>query len=229
MTQRSPLNERNQLREGGKTRKSAASAKPVSKAAASVYIKDPNAKAKSGFFDSFNKKEEEPAKKKSAATKNAQAGEGAEGSTGAGRGVKGAGKGKKKGPVTVNDLAGTSQLESTEGFSKEDKKSVLKSFLSPGGSEYKKWRTIWWACIVGGIITLTPPLVMPDIFVNNEELSMGIFGVGWAFLLAAITIDAIKIRPLRKRSHDKSVKNRSKAATRARKAAKKEAQAKQGK
>ena len=41
---RQPLNDRYQQREGGKTRKSAASAKPATKAASSVYIADPNAK-----------------------------------------------------------------------------------------------------------------------------------------------------------------------------------------
>ncbi len=53
MSQRNPMNERNQNRDEvkGKTRKSAASAKPVSKAASSVYVKSANAKAaQPGFF-----------------------------------------------------------------------------------------------------------------------------------------------------------------------------------
>lgn len=38
MSQRNPMNERYQQRTGGQTRKSAASAKPVTKAASSVYV-----------------------------------------------------------------------------------------------------------------------------------------------------------------------------------------------
>lgn len=53
MSQRNPMNERNQNRDElkGKTRRSAASAKPVTKAASSVYIKSANASApKPGFL-----------------------------------------------------------------------------------------------------------------------------------------------------------------------------------
>lgn len=53
MSQRNPMNDRNQNRDElkGKTRKSAASAKPVTKAASSVYIRSTDAKApKPGFF-----------------------------------------------------------------------------------------------------------------------------------------------------------------------------------
>lgn len=212
MSRRNPLNERYQQQEGGKTRKSAASAKPATKAASTVYIADPNAKQKKSFLDRFRKKEE-PQKK---ASKSQQAKQAEETQT------------KKGGKWTLNDMAGTEEMESTEGLSEATKKAARKKYLNPGTTEYKKWRTIWWIVIVCGIISLIPPVVAPQYFVDQETNSMIFFGLGYAFLIAAVAIDAIKIRPLRKAARGGSIKSdRSKEATAARKAAKKEAIAKE--
>lgn len=211
MAQRNPLNERYQQREGGKTRKSAASAKPVTKAASSVYIKDPNAKPKKSFLDRF-KKNDEPEKKvsKSQAKKAAAA------------------QPKKGGKWTLDDMAGTEEAESTEGLSDATKKAARKKYLNPGTKEYKKWRTLWWIVIGCGIVSLIPPVMVPQYFVDNDSLSMIFFGLGYAFLIAAVAIDAIKIRPLRKAARGGSIKgDKSKEATAARKQAKKEAIAKE--
>lgn len=211
MSQRNPLNDRYQQREGGKTRKSAASAKPATKAASSVYIADPNAKPKKSFFDRFKKKEE-PAPKKAKASVAADETQAK----------------KKGGKWTLNDMEGSEQMESTEGLSEETKKAARQKYLNPGTREYKKWRTIWWIVIGCGIASLIPPVMMPEYFVDNETSSIIFFGLGYGFLIAAVAIDAIKIRPLRKAARGGSIKeDRSKEATAARKKAKKEAIAKE--
>ena len=194
MSQRNPLNDRYQQREGGKTRKSAASAKPATKAASSVYIADPNAKPKKSFFDRFKGKQE-PEKKSSKSS--AQAAEATEQPK------------KKGGKWTLNDMEGS-------------------EYLNPGTSEYKRWRMLWWIVIICGICSLIPPVMLPEYFIDNGDLSLIFFGLGYAFLIAAVAIDAIKIRPLRKAARGGSIKgDRSKEATAARKQAKKEAIAKE--
>lgn len=211
------MNERYQTREGGKTRKSAASAKPVTKAASTVYIKDPNAKPKKSFFDRFNKKDSEPAKPAKKA--KAQVEEVEE--------TQEAPK-KKGGKWTLNDMEGSTPDESTANLSKETRKAARKKYLNPGTSEYKKWRTLWWIVIGLGIASLVPPVLMPQMFIDNETNSMIFYGLGYAFLIAAVAIDAIKIRPLRKSARGGAIaEDRSKAATAARKQAKKEAIAKE--
>lgn len=214
MTQRNPLNERNQMREGGKTRKSAASAKPVSKAASSVYIADPNAKPKKSFLDRFKKKEEPVKMSKSQQRKAAQA--------------EAEAPKKKGGKWTLDDMAGTEKMESTEGLSEEAKKAARAKYNNPGTKEYKKWRTIWWIVIACGICSLIPPVMAPQYFVDNEQNSIIFFALGYGFLIAAVAIDAIKIRPLRKKARGGALReDRSKEATAARKQAKKEAIAKE--
>lgn len=213
MSQRNPLNERYQQREGGKTRKSAASAKPATKAASTVYIADPNAKPKKSFLDRFKKQEEPVKMSKSQQKKAAEAADQ---------------QGKKKGKWTLNDMEGSERMESTEGLSEETKKAARQKYLNPGTKEYKKWRTIWWIVIVCGIISLIPPVLAPQYFVDNATMSMVFFGLGYALLIAAVAVDAIKIRPLRKAARGGSIKeDRSKEATAARKQAKKEALAKE--
>ena len=213
MSQRNPLNERYQQREGGKTRKSAASAKPATKAASTVYIADPNAKPKKSFLDRFKKQEEPVKMSKSQQKKAAEAADQ---------------QGKKKGKWTLNDMEGSERMESTEGLSEETKKAARQKYLNPGTKEYKKWRTIWWIVIVCGIISLIPPVLAPQYFVDNATMSMVFFGLGYAFLIAAVAVDAIKIRPLRKAARGGSIKeDRSKEATAAHKQAKKEALAKE--
>lgn len=213
MSQRNPLNERYQQEKGGKTRKSAASAKPVTKAASSVYIADPNAKPKKSFLDRF-KKSPEPEKKPAKA--NAQAAE-----------ANGQAK-KKGGKWTLTDMDGSESMDSTEGLSEETKKAARQKYLNPGTREYKKWRTLWWIVIGCGIASLIPPVMLPEYFVDNANASIVFFGLGYGFLIAAVAIDAIKIRPLRKAARGGSIReDRSKEATAARKKAKKEAIAKE--
>lgn len=61
MSQRNPMNDRYKEQPAGKTRKSAASAKPVSKAAASVYIESGKAKpAKKSLWKRINGIDEAP-------------------------------------------------------------------------------------------------------------------------------------------------------------------------
>lgn len=213
MSQRNPLNERYQQREGGKTRKSAASAKPVTKAASSVYIADPNAKPKKSFLDRFKKTPEPEKKPSKASAKAAEENEQPK---------------KKGGKWTLTDMDGSERMESTEGLSEETKKAARKKYINPGTREYKKWRTLWWIVIACGIASLIPPVLAPQYFVDDSTMSMLFFGLGYGFLIAAVAIDAIKIRPLRKAARGGSIKeDRSKEATAARKKAKKEAIAKE--
>ena len=183
MSQRNPLNDRYQQREGGKTRKSAASAKPATKAASSVYIADPNAKPKKSFFDRFKGKQEPEKKSSKSSVQAAEATEQPK---------------KKGGKWTLNDMEGSEAMESMEGLSEETKKAARAKYLNPGTSEYKRWRMLWWIVIICGICSLIPPVMLPEYFIDNGDLSLIFFGLGYAFLIAAVAIDAIKIRPLRK-------------------------------
>lgn len=208
MSQRNPLNERNQNdTKAGKTRKSAASAKPVMKAASSVYIEDPNNKPKEGFLSRLmgggnSKKKEEEAKERAKAAKKSNNEQQA----------------KQKGSYTLLDMEGdTEQKSRNKTLTKTDKKEAQRRYSNPGTSAYKKWRIIWWVVIGLGICSLIPPLVRPDLFVDNEQMSLLFYGIGWAFLLAAVGIDALKIRPLRKEARAGASKDKSKAATAARK------------
>lgn len=208
MSQRNPLNERNQNdTKAGKTRKSAASAKPVMKAASSVYIEDPNNKSKEGFLSRLmgggnSKKKEEEAKERAKAAKKSNNEKEA----------------KQKGSYTLLDMEGdTEQKSRNKTLTKTDKKEAQRRYNNPGTSAYKKWRIIWWVVIGLGICSLIPPLVRPDLFVDNEQMSLLFYGIGWAFLLAAVGIDALKIRPLRKEARVGASKDKSKAATAARK------------
>lgn len=206
MSQRNPLNDRNQNdTKAGKTRKSAASAKPVMKAASSVYIEDPNNKPKEGFFSklmgggSSKQKEEEAKERAKAAKKNKDTS-------------------SQKGAYTLLDMEGdTAEKNREKTLTKADKKEAQRRYNNPGTSAYKKWRTIWWIVIALGICSLIPPLVKPDLFVDNENMSLLFYGLGWGFLLAAVAIDALKIRPLRKEARSGASKDKSKAATAARK------------
>lgn len=216
MAQRNPLNERYQTREGGKTRKSAASAKPATKAASTVYIKDPNAKPKKSFLDRFNKNKEpeKPAKKAKAQVETEEAQEAPK---------------KKGGKWTINDLEGSTPDQSLDGLTEEQKKAARAKYINPGDREYKKWRTIWWALIICGVATLIPQFVMPELFNSfTTEQYMLLIGVGYALLIAAVVIDALKIRPLRKKARSGAIaEDRSKEATAARKQAKRDAIAKE--
>lgn len=217
MSRRNPMNERYQSDEKttGKTRKSAASAKPVMKAASSVYIQDPNNKQKEGFlqrmFGGGDKKREEDAKARAKASVSA----------GSDTQDTKATKEKHTGKYTLLEMEGDSSKE-FEGLSKEDKKALRQKYNNPGTNEYKKWRRIWWVVIILGICSLIPPIAFPNEFVYNETRTMVFYVLGWGFLLAAVGIDALKIRPLRKKARGDAALDRSKQATKARKAARQE-------
>lgn len=142
MSQRNPLNDRYQQREGGKTRKSAASAKPATKAASSVYIADPNAKPKKSFFDRFKGKQEPEKKSSKSSVQAAEATEQPK---------------KKGGKWTLNDMEGSEAMESMEGLSEETKKAARAKYLNPGTSEYKRWRMLWWIVIHLRYLLVIPP------------------------------------------------------------------------
>ncbi len=208
MSQRNPLNERYQADEkSGKTRKSAASAKPVKKAASSVYIANPDNKPKENFltrlFDRNKGKqaEDDTSAKKASAQETDQ--------------ESGGKQQKKKGPYTLLDMEGDDRQG--QNLTKEDRKAANKKYYNPGTSAYKKWRILWWVVIGLGVCSLIPPVARPDLFVDNEQMSMIFYGLGWMFLIAAVAIDALKIRPLRKDARYGASKDKSKAATAARK------------
>ena len=112
MSQRNPLNDRYQQREGGKTRKSAASAKPATKAASSVYIADPNAKPKKSFFDRFKGKQEPEKKSSKSSVQAAEATEQPK---------------KKGGKWTLNDMEGPRPWNPWKVFQRRPRKLPVRS------------------------------------------------------------------------------------------------------
>ena len=67
-----------------------------------------------------------------------------------------------------------------EGLSEETKKAARAKYLNPGTSEYKRWRMLWWIVIICGICSLIPPVMLPEYFIDNGDLSLIFFGLGYA-------------------------------------------------
>lgn len=209
MARRNPMNERvTQADERqGKTRKSAASAKPVAKAASSVYIKS-NEKPKKSFTDRiFKRNKEDENLSKSQKRKREQEQRAAELAAASGR------KANKK--FTLLEAEG--DTDPTANMTKKQEREARRRYMNPGTKEYKKWRAIWWVVITLGILSLIPPLARPDIFMYDDVSSMIFMSLGWGFLIAAVAIDAIKVRNLRKEARRGVMSDKSKAATKARK------------
>lgn len=67
----------------------------------------------------------------------------------------------------------------------------------PTSPEIKKWRSIWWVLLLGGIGAIAVGYLVPELRVN-EDAQRIIAVVVLAASMAAVTIDLVVIRRLRK-------------------------------
>lgn len=169
MSQRNPMNERyNDENRTGKTRKSAASAKPSSARAATVRTPAPKSK----------KQKQKEAREK-----------------------------EREREQRMN-------IPAADGKRFEDT------------DEYKKWRRLWWVCIVAAIVLIALSFASTQ----NEQIGfLYIPGLvaGYALVIAAFVIDLGKIRKLRKEFTQTVALGKSKEARAAQKKARAEARAQQ--
>lgn len=207
MSQRNAMNERNQNGgPKGNTRRSASSAKPVSKAASSVYVADPNAKPKKGLFG--RKSQPAPAPKKSkpaasTATNTAAAPTAAETAKAKAERAERI----RKGRASRAERKAQRDAEKNAEFEMRD---ALRSF-KPNTREYVKWHRIWMIVILTGVGLAILMLVLQFGFQNNNSELFLAVGIGaWVCLTAAIFIDMRKVKPAKERAFLQSGRNKKK-------------------
>ena len=178
MAQRNPMNQRYQGEgPGGQTRKSATSAKPVSKAAASVHIKKkPTTKSEKRAAEKAREREAE-AKAKQKAEREAE---------------------KAK-------AAGVEEEDKTKGKSKGGFFDSFKGAANrgmPQSEEYKKWQRVYWILIVIAIITILISFFITNTEGYNATLLTIQLVVAYGAMIAAFFIQIRKIRPLLKKQSE---------------------------
>jgi hypothetical protein len=216
----------------GQTRKSAASAKPVTHAASSVHIKKkPQTDSEKRAARKQREKEEQAKRAERArkAREKAEALAAAEAEAEAGDVVPGA----KKPAVAAKGEAPLVQ------------KSFLAKMFAPNPNmpqteEYKKWRKIYWILIAAGVVCIAISLFAGVLFPPPEGSPMstlGMVSLGGAYvvIIAAFAIDFSKVKPIvkkhqasnsngnmtpKQRKHEQEARERAAAAEAARKAAK---------
>ncbi len=153
MSQRNPMNARYTNEEHqGKSRKSAASAKPKAKAAASVRVQ-PKEKTKQ------QKKAEQKAQKKEQRAKQAE---------------------------------------------------LDRKYYNPPTAEYKRLRRLWWACLIGAIVSTALSWLLRS--VEPVYISYVTMALAYVFIIAAFYIDLSKIRKVRRKYQEEMMAKSSKEA-----------------
>ena len=186
------MNERYQSNKPeGKTRRSAASAKPVTKAAASVRT-TPKKPAKKGLFggSSSSSKPEQKRDPKADAEQAAQA-----------RKDRAIISRAPKEKLTKEERAERRAKESTERKEGAARRRAISRFV-PDTDEFRRLnrkRMIYSGIgFVGMVVAIICSLVIPE----QMMLSIGIMIVAWVFFFIGVRIDSNQLRPLRERGYD---------------------------
>jgi uncharacterized membrane protein YcjF (UPF0283 family) len=208
MAQRNPLNQRYQGDgPGGQTRKSAARAKPVSQAAATVHIKKkPQTDSEKRAARKARQKEDER---------------------------KAIEKARKKAEKTKAESETAEQQAAPE----QPKGFFAKLFAAapnmPKTEEYRKWRRIYWILLGVGIVCIAISSLYMMSGGGSQVVWMASIGTAYAVIIAAFIVDFRKVRPLIKAhqkqgvgsktpkqlKHEQESKERAEAIEAARKAA----------
>lgn len=204
MAQRSPMNQRYQGDgPGGTTRKSAASAKPTSKAAESVYIKTkPSTAAEKRA--AAKRREKEVAQKAAERARRAAEREKAAAAEAAAEAAEGADSGKKvatakKTLQAVPDKKTTAVAKTTE----PAKTNFLQKLIAPppnmpNSEEYRKWRRIYWILMAIGVAAVAVGFVL-NFMTQTSTQSYAFIAtliVAYPVIIGAFIIDWRKVRPL---------------------------------
>ena len=202
MSQRNPMNERyTSDQKRGATRKSAASAKPVSKAASSVRT---SAKPeKKGLFGGSKKQEPAPAKapKKTQAAQSARKAEEAPSLS----------KEEQKEIEKHNK-----QVKRADREARRERNKEVNRFV-PDTAEFKRLnrkRMVYSGVgFVGMIIAIVLSLLIPQ----QPFISIGLMIASWFFFFMGMRIDTNQLRPLREQGYDKAVRQAQKKASKKKK------------
>ncbi|MHB1323776.1 MAG: hypothetical protein ACYC6J_05365 [Coriobacteriia bacterium] len=84
----------------------------------------------------------------------------------------------------------------------------------PTSPKIRKWRRIWWAMLLGGLALIGTSYFIPE-FRRNEDVARVVSLVVLALSMAAVTIDLVVIRRLRKGLLASLGKKTGKSGTRA--------------
>ncbi|MEG0095950.1 MAG: hypothetical protein RR671_00515 [Raoultibacter sp.] len=166
MSQRNPMNDRYQTDEAkGQTRKSAASAKPKTKAASSVHVESTKPVKKQGLMAKLS------------------------------------GGGASSAKPEAKKSSGSSNSGSSQG-----------EYYNPPTAEYKRWRRIWWVLLIGAIAMTGISFGARFWFADIEVLSMITLAVAYVMIIAALFVDFVKIRKIRRNYQAEMESKKTKAA-----------------
>lgn len=197
MSQRNPMNERYTAdKKAGVTRKSAASAKPVSKAGASVRTA-PAKPEKKGLFGGSKKSEPAPkAAPKKTQPKAAKSQEPATPLT----------KEEKKQVEKHNK-----QVKRADREARRERNKEINRFV-PDTAEFKRLnrkRMVYSTVgFVGMIVAIVLSLAVPQ----QPFISIGLMIAAWLFFFFGMRIDTNQLRPLREQGYEKALKQAQKKA-----------------
>jgi hypothetical protein len=173
---------------GGQTRKSAASAKPVTQAASSVHIK------KAPRTDS-EKRAARKAREKEMERKAIE------------RARRAAEKAKAEASTEGADKqAAPPAPEKPQGLLG---KLLAPSPNMPSTEEYRKWKRIYWVFMVIGIISVAISFGGIQVLNSASTAWMAALGVAYAAIIAAFIVDFKKVKPLIKEHQRQGVGNKT--------------------
>ena len=193
MSQRNPMNERyTSDQKRGTTRKSAASAKPVSKAASSVRTTSAKPEKK-GLFGGSKKQEPAPAKAPKAEEAPSLS------------------KEEQKEIEKHNK-----QVKRADREARRERNKEVNRFV-PDTAEFKRLnrkRMVYSGVgFVGMIIAIVLSLLIPQ----QPFISIGLMIASWFFFFMGMRIDTNQLRPLREQGYDKAVRQAQKKASKKKK------------
>jgi len=198
MSQRNPLNERYQGDgPGGKTRRSAASIKPRTEAASSVYIRSKPTTA-SEKRAAAKAREKEAQRKADERAKRAAARQAAKAEAEAETGT----VSEAATDESVQDKDKAIKAEKAEKPSKAvepEKKGFFAALTQPApgmpnSEEYKKWRRIYWILMAIGVATVIITFIMNYAF--KSTASIWVIAVAYVAIIGAFLVEFRKVRPL---------------------------------
>lgn len=202
MTQRNAMNDRSQNGPTGHTRKSASSAKPITKAASSVYVVDTKAKPKKGFLSNFFSVDKNKDQDNNAKTKNSTKAQTSNTSNASSSNTK-AIQPQPKQKLTRAEKRAQRDAEKQAEYAYQD---ALRKF-KPRTRGYLKWRRVWAGLLIAGVILALIMLAMNYIFA--EPTIMMVSGIAaWGCLMIAIFVDIKKVRPAKERAFLQSGKSK---------------------
>jgi uncharacterized membrane protein YcjF (UPF0283 family) len=154
---------------GGQTRKSAARAKPVSQAAATVHVKKkPQTDSEKRMARKAREKEQERRARKKARRKAAKA-------QAAGVAIEATAPAKPKGFFSKL-LTPPSNMPQTE--------------------EYRKWRRLYWILLGVGIVCIISSFIYQTVDGRNQVIWWVSIITSYAVIIAAFIVDLRKVKPL---------------------------------